>query len=101
MPTNTITLETAQTWAANWRKGQNNPVKGYLIPRIDIDQLIANVDTEDVRAYIGINERNQQTLMLVGVDIDGNDLIDDTKGFYIYDRINPCPNDCDTSSKLY
>jgi hypothetical protein len=100
MDENTITLETAQTWATNWRKDQPDTVKAFLIPQEDIIELynqITKNGAQDVRGYLGIKEEGEYKLMLVPVDPKGNDMID----LGIYDFTKPCPKDCDTMSPLY
>lgn len=101
MAENTITLQQAQEWATRWRSDSKNTVKAYLIPNIDIVQLLDEKSTFDIRAYIGIDENGINRLMLVGVDVDGNDLIDDANGKHIYDFTKPCPSTCDVHSPLY
>ncbi len=101
MPTNVISLETAQLWAANWRKDPNNTVKAFLIPQIDITELLAEEEVQDVRAYVGIDGDGTHKLMLVGVDVEGNDLIDYDNNHLIYDFTKPCPDTCDIKSPLY
>ena len=98
---NTISLTTAQDWAARWRATPGATVKAHLIPQVDITQLMAEKDVVDVRAYIGIDENGENKLMLVGVDADGNDLIDDNNEQYIYDFTKPCPTVCCVESPLY
>ncbi len=99
--TNTIPLATAQSWAAKWRNDPQNIVKAYLIPQADITELMGEDNVQDVRAYCGIDDNGEYKLMLVGVDKNGNDLIDDAAGAYIYDFTHPCPNVCDVNSPLY
>ncbi len=101
MAKNTIKLEQAQEWAASWRSNPNNTVKAFLIPNIDITQLLAEKGVQDVRAYVGIDDNNEQKLMLVGVDSEGNDLIDEANGQFIYDFTQPCPKKCDINSPLF
>ena len=101
MVKNTITLETAQLWASNWRRNPENSVKAFLIPSTDITELLEYEGVTDIRTYVGIDERGTHKLMLVGVDADGNDLIDDVKGQYIYDFTKPCPPVCDVNSPLF
>ena len=96
---NTITLETAQTWAAKWRL--DSPLKAFWIPKDDIDQMYQHDGTVDLRAYLGIDENGEPKLMIVGVDENGNDLIDEKVEHYIYDFTKPCPNMCDVNSPLY
>ncbi|TGD56650.1 hypothetical protein [Flavobacterium humi] len=98
---NVISLETAQEWAARWRMNPENTVKAHLIPRVDINELLAEKYVVDVRAYIGVDDDGVNKLMLVGVDADGKDLINDSNQQYIYDFTQPCPNTCDVDSPLY
>ena len=100
-PTNTITLEEAQDWAGRYRANPANTIKGYLIPEDDIVQLKDQPDVTDIRAYMGIDDTGEHKLMLVGVDKEGNDLIDPDNGHYIYDFTTPCPTTCDTKSPLF
>ena len=101
MAENTITLKQAQEWATTWRSNPLNTVKAHLIPNVDIKELLNENNVVDVRAYIGVDEKGVNKLMLVGVDINGNDLINDTNGDYIYDFTKPCPSTCDIESPLY
>jgi hypothetical protein len=39
--------------------------------------------------------------MLVGVDSNGDDMIDSQKGYEIYDFTQPCPDKCDIKSPLF
>ncbi|MGH2667365.1 hypothetical protein [Flavobacterium sp.] len=98
---NVITLQTAQEWAARWRENPLNTVKAHLIPRVDINELLAEKYVVDIRAYIGVDDQGVNKLMLVGVDAAGNDLINASNGDYIYDFTQPCPNTCDVDSPLY
>ncbi len=101
MAENTIPLLQAQAWAARWRLDPNNTVKAYLIPHIDITELLDEPHVQDVRAYMGIDENGEHKLMLVGVDSDNKDLINEAGGLYIYDFTSPCPTCCDITSPLY
>jgi len=99
--TNTIPLDIAQDWARTWRADPSNTVKAFLIPQIDITELLAETNVQDVRAYVGIDGKGDCKLMLVGVDANGLDLIDESCGDYIYDFTEPCPKTCDYTSPLY
>jgi hypothetical protein len=101
MPINTIDLQTAQDWARTYRRNPANTIKGHLIPRVDLEQLLACAEGVDVRAYFGIDERGEEKLMIVSTDADGNDLINDARGQHIYDRSQACPSVCDVNSPLF
>ncbi len=101
MPQNNIPLETAQNWAREYRKNPANTVFAHLIPRINLVQLLACPDGNDVRAYIGIDDYGQQKLMFVSVDASGKDLLDDKKGQLVYDNSAMNPPNGDICSMLY
>lgn len=101
MPKNTIDIATAQAWAKTWISTPDTSVKAHLIPRINITQLMESQDCQDIRAYLGIDEDGVARLMMVAVDENGNDLIDEANGHYIYDFTEPCPPKCDVNSPLY
>jgi hypothetical protein len=101
MATNTITLATAQGWAAKWQSDPANKIKAFLIPKEDITQLFQYDGVSDVRTYFGMDESGNQKLMIVGVDANGNDLIDDARQQFIYDFAQRCPDVCDTRSPLF
>jgi len=110
---NTIDLQTAQEWAAKWRKEEGTyfehyKVNAFNIPLEDLTQLLKE-PLDGVRAYLGVNDDNTAKLMLVGTTYDA-----DTDTFYdmlpkeaktkkqgeIYDFTNPCPPGCDPTSPL-
>lgn len=96
----TITLDEAKDWATSWRTNPPKDLaKGHLISGEALSELLATDGVVDVRAYMGVDNTGTQKLMFVGVDADGNDLIDDNH--LIYDQTKPCPDKCDTSSALY
>ena len=101
MATNTITLATAQIWAAKWQADPAHKIKAFLIPKEDISQLFEYEGVCDVRTYMGVDETGIHKLIIVGVDIDGNDLINPARNQFIYDFTRPCPEDCDTRSPLF
>ena len=96
----TITLNEAKDWANKW---QTNPpkdlAKAHLKPREALTELLATEEVVNIRAYMGVDGTGAQKLMFVGVNADGKDLIDDNH--LIYDKTEPCPNNCDSTSPLY
>ena len=101
MATNTITLATAQIWVAKWQSDPAHKTKAFLIPKVDISQLFEYEGVCDVRTYMGVDETGNHKLIIVGVDIDGNDLIDASRNRFIYDFAEPCPMKCDPKSPLF
>ena len=120
---NTVSLETAQKWIAEWRNLESSynkyhRLKAFNIPLIDLQEVIKEKGVENVRAYIGVAKfENHDTkppeilyeekLLIVGVDADGKDMISVVKpGLLggddddIYDLTQPCPDLCDPESPL-
>ncbi|AXG74391.1 hypothetical protein DVK85_09160 [Flavobacterium arcticum] len=108
---NTITLDTAQSWAKKWRKEEgtynsHHEVHAFLIPKEDLIEVLEE-GVDAVRAYLGVDDLNEEKLMIVGtrydaatdtyVDMTPNKVID---AGYIYDFTRPCPPSCDSASPL-
>ena len=49
--------------------------RGYHLGRNIIDQILAQPGCVGMRFYYGLNEEGQKTLVYVGIDADGNDLV--------------------------
>jgi hypothetical protein len=102
MADNTISLEKAKEWARLYRKDDPDGVIAFLIPKIDVTQLLNQNGVSNFRAYLGYDpEKKMEKLMIVGVDENGKDLIDEKLGNYIYDMTSPCPKTCDITSPLF
>lgn len=102
MADNTISLEKAKEWARLYRKDDPDGIIAFLIPKIDVTQLLNQNGVSNFRAYLGYDpEKKMEKLMIVGVDENGKDLIDEKLGNYIYDMTSPCPKTCDITSPLF
>lgn len=69
-----IPLATAEKWTKNYRDDLNvdaskKKVNSYLIPRETLE-MVLKLNTSKVRAYVGINEDKQSTLIFVGAELD-------------------------------
>ncbi|MFD2939970.1 hypothetical protein [Flavobacterium notoginsengisoli] len=69
-----VPLTTAKEWEKRYDddttvEDLKNKVKSYLIPRESLE-LVLKLGTEAVRAYIGINDDNEKTLLFVGAKYD-------------------------------
>jgi hypothetical protein len=49
--------------------------RGYLIGRNIIDLILAQPGCVGMRFYYGLNEVNQKTLVYVGIDAEGKDIV--------------------------
>ncbi|AWK02724.1 hypothetical protein HYN56_00210 [Flavobacterium crocinum] len=69
-----VPLATAKEWEKKYDddttvEDREKKVKSYLIPRESLE-LVLKLGTEAVRAYIGINDDNEKTLLFVGAKYD-------------------------------
>ena len=86
-----ITLEAARALTRRYRKraGQG-AVRGCMFPREVFEALLHEPGCVAIRAYFAETENGALDLVLVGVDVDGNDMTSAT----LYDGSFPCPPYC-------
>ena len=103
-----IPTSTAVTWVNNWRDPKRtisiDSIKGFYIPHQDVQDAMAETGAKNIRTYIGLEIKPDEThefhLLVVGVDGDGNDIIDEDQGLYVYDFTQPCPSMCSNTGPL-
>ncbi len=69
-----ITLETAERWVKKWKESipeleKNKKVNSYLIPKYNLEKVLEQ-GIDAARAYVGINDLGEETLMIVGTKYD-------------------------------
>ena len=106
---NTIDLVHAKHYAAKWRKEEgtynaHHRLKAFVIPKEDLLEVLAQ-GVDAVRAYVGVDDNDEEKLMIVGTKQVGDEYIDmlPETGFEdgsIYDFTRPCPPSCDKNSPL-
>lgn len=69
-----VPLATAKEWEQRYEddttiEDQKTKVRSYLIPRESLE-LVLQLNTDAVRAYIGINDKKEKTLLFVGAEYD-------------------------------
>lgn len=114
-----VELSTAETWAKKHRdhmavEEPKNRINAYLIPSKALEGVL-KLGTEAVRAYIGINDKNEKTLMFVGATYNKETKIYEdvfpesvmvggeakaTDAPIVYDTSRPCPPYGDPNSPL-
>ena len=70
--------------------------KATLFPRDVFEALLQNPKVKGLRLYHGRNPGGDSATIVVGVDADGNDLLDGE----IFDRGFPCPPVCSGTNSL-
>ena len=94
-----ITLEDAIKWITNWRnETPKEPAKAHLIQKQALLDVMEPSDVVAIRAYMAVDNDGVQKVVLVGVDANGQDLIDDNH--ILVDHSKPCPPDCGIESQL-
>ena len=67
-----------------------------MFPRDVFEALLQNPKVKGIRLYHGKNPNGDSAMVVVGVDEDGNDLLDGE----IFDRGFPCPPVCSGGNSL-
>ena len=83
----------AEAAAMTKRHRDNSPAaeKAHMFPREVFEALLKNPKVSGIRLYHGRGQDGKGSMIAVGVDSDGNDILDAGE---IYDRGYPCPPFC-------
>lgn len=73
-----ISHETAADFVKAYEQAHPGELRGYTVGRNIIDQILAQPGCAGMRFYYGLNEEGQKTLVYVGIDADGKDLVKKT-----------------------
>jgi hypothetical protein len=88
-----IPLEEAAAMTRRYRESMH---KGGLFLRADVDALLAQAECTGLRFYYGRGVNGEDTLILVGVDKEGNDMVNGV----LLDGSFPCPPFCGGGNSL-
>ncbi len=93
-----ITLQEAQelTFAYQDSAMAVNQTIATSVDKTSILNLLNQPNCEGMRIYFGLDDTNKLTLVIVGTNVQGNDM---TSG-QILDRLTKCPIVCDLNSSL-
>lgn len=113
-----ITLAEAIAWTGSWRSAPSTSARAFLIPIEDLQGVINEIKsqpgTPQARAYLAIDDKGVEKLVIVGTSQDTSttpgttiyrDLLPSADGVgtdtnSIYDFTEPCPSACDPTSPL-
>ena len=103
MASKTISLQEAQTWASTWNTEklnffQRKDLKAFAIDQQILNDVLAPEGVVGIRTYLGLDANMDPHLMIVGIDANGNDLINPQSGYHIYNFSIACPSACSSSS---
>ena len=104
---NQITTDQAHEWNKRWRDAvkdgsivRTELKNSFLYDRAEFEALLAEEGVSHIRVYMGVNENNEQTTMLVGVKYDeatktDEEIVNITPGNSgVFDLAKPCPPFC-------
>ena len=73
-----ITHELGAELVNNYRQAHPNDVKGYIIGKEILNQILAQPGCAGIQFYNAINELGQKTLVYVGLDQNGKQMVNYT-----------------------
>ena len=102
-----VPLSQAQNWASAWQEAYS--IKAFLFKVSNIDLLAGEEGFKSIRIYGGLDAIGNVTMIIVGVDAEGNDIIDEnsTDPNILMNIVHTCPfkngslKFCDVNSPLY
>lgn len=89
-----IQLTDAITMVKKYQANYPGEVKAHYFGKSIINTVLTQPNAVGIRIYQAINNNSERQLVLVGVDINGNDLPNGKLG----DLSAPCPSVCDINS---
>ena len=91
-----LDIEIAASWTANHRTANPNDVKAHFFGRDIMESILAQSGCVGIRFYHALNDSGEQTLIMVGADSNGDDLVDGVIGEFS----KPCPSYCSSTNSL-
>lgn len=82
--------------SAQVKRSGGGGLKGGMFLRKDLDELLAQPGCAGVRYYYGLDANGQDTLIVVGVDQNGDDMVNGV----LIDGHFPCPPFCGGGNSL-
>jgi hypothetical protein len=91
-----ITPEEAKTMIKAYQHDYPEATESVFLGKIKIIELLSQKDCVGIRSYFSQNNLGIETLVMVGVDVHGNDI---SKGFLL-NKGNNCPPKCNFESLM-
>lgn len=90
-----ITLEQGAAMTAAYRDQNPGATKGHFFGKDILDQILSQQGCVGIRMYYGIDSTGAKQLVIVGADVNENDMTD-----LVADLSFPCPNMCSKRNPL-
>jgi len=91
-----ITINAAAALTREYRDNNPNQIKGGFFERDAFDEILAQDDCIGIRYYYGLSTDGTPKLILVGVDSNGDDMINGP----LMEMSSPCPHMCGNDNVL-
>lgn len=92
-----IDLDSATQLTAQWRKKHPKSPKAMGFSRAAFERILKQKGCKGIRAYYAQEDDGSWTMVLVGTDAKGRDMV---KG-EVAEEADPCPPYCDQASVLW
>jgi hypothetical protein len=92
-----ITENQAKNFTHIFQQKHPNEKKAYFVGSNKVEMILEQEGCIGIRIYDGLDsETSEENRVLVGVDTDGEDMVDGI----ILDELIPCPEKCSKNSSL-
>ena len=92
-----VTLSAASGWTANYRNTiQAGEVIAFAAGKEKLIEILDQDECLGARIYYAIKDNGENNMVIVGVDVNGDDLVDGL----IMDNLIPCPKICSKPNRL-
>ena len=91
-----IELTEAQEMIGRWRRANPEGKHALAYTRVAFERILGQEGCTGIRMYYAMHPDGMPTIVMVGVDVQGNDLDQGELAEYVF----PCPPMCPMSSSL-
>ena len=91
-----IKLTDAADLTEEYRTQNPGATKAHLVGKNNVNDILDQEDCEGIRIYYGLTSTGDKRLVLVGVDAEGDDMVNGV----LIDKLDLCPTICSTSNDL-
>lgn len=91
-----IGLTEAREMVGRWKRANPDKAHAAAVTREAVERVMNQPGCVGARCYYGLNADGTMSLIMIGVDIDGNDMDEGAMA----ERFEPCPPFCAIDSAL-
>ena len=91
-----IDLEEAREMIGRWRRANPDTKHAVAFTRVAFERILGQEGCTGIRMYYAMHPDGMPTIVMVGVDVEGNDI----EGGALAEFVYPCPPWCPVDSSL-